>query len=345
MKSSKDKPGGEHQKIQNNLPQTVAVVYSEVKREYFPTEDQYITEKDAQRDALVIGEYLKKLNIKPLLYPGDPELPFKLKKDKPDLVLNLVASVRGNEYLCSSVPAMLEYLDIHYTGADSLGISLSCNKFLTKEILLQNKIPTPHYQLFNTPTDTLDSTLRFPLISKLNEIHGAVEITQESVYENEKLLRSRLKYLINTYNQPVIVEEYIVGKEITAYLLEGVKKKVYMAEKIFSNSKNKYTFADFKTQWIGTDTKISYEKYKDDILQEYIKKAFDVTRMSDYGKFDIRIDNSGRYYFLDSNSNPFFGPIEIESPMANILELYGVSFIETLKRLLANTMREAQNIK
>ncbi|KKU09479.1 MAG: hypothetical protein UX14_C0045G0011 [Parcubacteria group bacterium GW2011_GWF1_45_5] len=63
--------------------------------------------------------------------------------------------------------------------------------------------------------------------------------------------------------------------------------------------------------------------------------------MSDYGKFDIRIDQSGRYYFIDSNSNPAFGPKELDIAIANILGLYNISFPEILKRLLLNTMRDA----
>ncbi len=323
-----------------SLPKKVAIIYSEVKREYFPTEDQYITEKDAFRDASIIGKYVKKLGIETILLPGTSDLPERLRQEKPEMVMNFIASVRGLEYLASSIPAMLEFLDIPYTGAGILGESLSYNKFLVKKLLQQNNVPTPNYQLFNTPTDPLDSTLRFPLISKLNEVHGAVEITLDSVSENEKHLRQRLKYLMKTYNQPVLVEEYIVGREITAYLLEGVKKKVYLAEKIFKNPKGKYVFADFESQWLEHGPNIVYQKYDDELVREYVRKAFDVTRMADYGKFDIRLDSSGRFYFLDSNSNPFFGPKEIESPMANILDMYGVSFLDTLKRLISNTMRE-----
>ena len=60
-------------------------------------------------------------------------------------------------------------------------------------------------------------------------------------------------------------------------------------------------------------------------------------------KFDIRIDSSGRYYFIDSNANPSFGPIETENPIAIVLNMYGVSFIEILKRVLLNTIRDARS--
>ncbi len=324
------------------LPEKIGVVHSHVKEEYFPTRAQYITEKDAIKDASRVGAYISKLNMKPVLIPANNKLPLKLTSEKVDMVINLADSFKGNEYLSSSIPGVLELLEIPYTGADILGKSLDTNKFLIKKLLQQNGIPIPNYQLFNTDNESLNSTLRFPLISKLNEIHGGVEITKDAISENEKHLRSRLKYLIKTYKQSVLVEEFIVGREITGILLEGLNKKVYLAEKIFNKADEKYIFATFEDQWVkkGLAT-FTYKKYKDPILKEYIKKAFDVVKMYDYGKFDIRVDESGRYFFIDSNANPAFGPKENDCAMSYILDLYAVPFIEILKRLILNTLRDA----
>lgn len=323
-------------------PKTAAVIFSEVKKEYFPTESQYITEKDAYEDAKLISEYLNKLKIQTYLFPANELLASRLRKSHPDLALNLVGSVKGNEYLASTIPALLELLDVPYTGAGVLGESLSYNKFIIKKLLQQNGVPVPNYQLFNSFTDPIDPTLRYPLISKLNEIHGAVEITNDAVSENEKHLRDRLKFMIKTYDQPVVVEEFIVGREVTAILLEGLNKKVYFGEKIFNKPNTKYVFASFEDQWTNEGDSFKYQKYEDTLLREYVKRAFEVTKMADYGKFDIRLDSSGRYYFVDANSNPAFGPKELDCAIANILDMYDITFSEILKRLLLNTLRDSQ---
>lgn len=344
MKKNDDKPPSKNNK--KILPSLAVVIYSDVKREYFPTEAQYLTEKDALKDARVTAEYLNKMKIKTFLLPANEFLAEKLRRIKPEVALNLVGSVKGNEYLASTVPALLELLDIPYTGAGILGESLSYNKFLIKKLLQQNGVPVPYYQLFNSPADPIDPTLRFPLISKLNEIHGAVEITKDSVSENEKHLRERLKFLIKTYDQPVIVEEFIVGREITAILLEGLNRKVYFAEKIFTKKNQKYIFTTFEDQWLKEGyCSFYYQEYHDPLLREYVKRAFEITRMADYAKFDIRLDSSGRYYFIDSNSNPAFGPKELDCAIAHILDLYDVTFNEILKRLLMNTLRDVQGKK
>jgi D-alanine-D-alanine ligase len=228
-KSSKDVDGSDKPSNNKNgfsLPKSVGIIYSDAKRKYFATKSAYITEKDAYNEAKITGSYLKKIGIKAMYFKGNTRLPEYLKKRKPEVVLNLVGSVKGQDYLASTIPAILELLEIPYTGAGILGESLSYNKFLVKKLLEQNGVPVPRYQLFYAASDYLDPTLRFPLISKLNEMHGAVEITKDAVSENEKHLRDRLKHLIKTYDQSILVEEFIVGREVTGILLEGLNKKV-----------------------------------------------------------------------------------------------------------------------
>lgn len=328
------------------LPSKIGITFSDVKREYFPTEAQYLTEKDAEHDAKIVAEYIEKLGIKTFLYPGNASLPENIKKDGPDMIMNLVDSVKGDEASCSVIPASLELIDIPYTGTGILGMSLCANKFIIKKLFTQAGIPTANYQLFDTPNDPIDPTLRFPLLAKLNEIHGAVEITSDSVSENEKHLRDRLKFLIDTYKQPVLVEEFIVGREVTAILLQGLNKKVYLAEKVFHKPDQKYLFASFEDQWMDEGYEgFTYQKFEDPVLKAYVKKAFDISKMSDYAKFDIRIDSSGRYYFIDTNTNPAFGPKELSCAISVILDLYGVSFQDILKRIITNTVLDTMGQK
>lgn len=325
----------------------VGVIYSDVKREYFPTEEQYITEKDALDDAQVIAERIKGLGYKVALYPGNDSLIENLKKDKPDVVFNFVDSVKGNEYLSSTIPGILDIMDLPYVGAGILGLALCYNKFLMRKLLRNAGIPVPNFQLFNTPGDALDVELRFPIISKLNEIHGGVEIGHDAISEDEKHLRERIKYLIATYNQPILLEEFISGDEITVVCLEGANTKTYMARKVFSSANTKYVLTTFEDQWldVGSDKSkwaYTYDKYEDDKLKELTKKAFELARMEGYGKFDVRIDSSGRYYFIDFNSNPAFGPKELNTAMGLIVEeLYGVSFYDIIIRLIRSALSGA----
>lgn len=322
-------------------PKFIGVLYSDAKREYFPSEEQFISEVGVIDEAKTLCTYLEKMGISTKIYPGNNELSKMLMEDKPDMVFNLVQSVRGHEELSPTISALLELMEMPYTGTGTFGLSITYNKYFTKKLLELIGLPIPRYQLFNSPNDVLDGQLKFPLISKLNEIHGSVGIDENSVCDDEKALRAKLKDLISVYKQPVLVEEFIVGREITSIILEGTHRKVYSAEKILPEIPgSKYKFASFNYQWVD-EKPAEYIKHDGgDLLRDYIKAAFDILKMDDYAKFDLRLDESGRYYFIDCNANPAFGPKELDIAIGTVMDLYGISFEEVLKRIIDNTTRE-----
>lgn len=333
-------------RFKRSMPKKVAILYSEVKRQYFPTEAQYLTEKDAKEDAESFVPYLKKIGVKAVLLPADSRITNRLRRHKPDMVIDLVDSVRGCEYLSSAVPAMLDLLEIPYTGASVLGYTLCLNKYMTKKLLQQHGLPVPNFQLFTSWRQKLDPALKYPVILKLNEVHGSLEISKDSIVENDQQLRRRLHWLMKTYDQDILVEEFISGREIAAFLFHAYNKKVYAVERVFENGarKNKYNFMDYDLVW-KTDIKdffkkITYVKYNNALLSEMVKKAFEVVKMDDYGKFDLRVDRLGNFYFIDSNPNCYFGPPEVFCDLTIVMKMYGISFPVLLKRLLQNTMRE-----
>lgn len=323
----------------------VGIIHSDVKREYFPTEQQYITEKSAIEDAEKVANCLRATGVEVEIFPGNETLVEKLGSSKPDVVFNCVDSVKGFEYLTAAIPGLLEMLDVPYTGAGMLGLALCYNKFLTKKMLKNGGVPVPNTQLFFDPMEPLDIEMRFPLISKLNEIHGSVEMGSDAVSENEDQLRDRLRRLIKTYDQPVLVEEYIAGKEITVMVMDNDVTRVFLSEKAFNQTKEKYDFVTFDDQWAQASTdrstwSYSYKKFEDPNLEELGKKAFDLIKMEDYGKFDVRQDASGRYFFVDSNPNPSFGPKEMLTDIGLIIEeMYEVPFSEILSHIMTNAIK------
>lgn len=330
------------------LPERVAILFSEVKREYFPSEEAYLTEKDADVYAQEVAKYVGKMGIKVALYPGNEAVVNKLRYFKPDLVVNLVDSVRGDETLSASVPGMLEMLHLPYTGSGILGMSLNTNKYLTYQLLQNGGIPVPHHQLVTQPNQLIDPVLRYPLFAKLNNMHSSIAIDDNSICRSERELRLKLKEMYEVYHQPMLVDEFIAGKEVTVPVLDGLNTKVYPAERIFTNGETEkpegYKIVTFKQKWV-TWQGTTFVKHEDDSLRELARKAFTLVKMSDYSRFDVRVDGAGRNYFIDANANPFFGPPqETHSPYTMILEMYGVNFEEILRRLFINTMRSASGL-
>ncbi len=334
-----DEPGNKLDTPQP-LPKKVAILYSDVKREYFKTEEMYLSEEGADQYANQVAKYVQKMGIDVVTIAGDDQMATNLQKFHPDMAINLVDSVRGESTLGSSIPGVLEVLHIPYTGAGTLGWALGTNKFLMYQLLQSNGIPVPTHQLVSSSSDMIDPELRYPLFPKLNYEHSSIGIAEDSICKNERELRAKLRDLFTTYKQPVLIDEFIAGIEVTAAVLDGLNTKVYAVQrKVGDGIEDVVTFDKNWRDWLS----MSYVKYEDPVLKNYVKQAFEILKMSDYARIDIRIDAAGRYYFIDPNVNPFFGPpTETHATFSMILDMYGVRFEETLKRMFINTLQDAK---
>jgi hypothetical protein len=108
----------------------VAVAYSFIEREQFATEDAYHAEVEVEKRALDVIAELEKLGIHAKGYPGDPYFMTNLLVDQPDLVINLVDTLRGKDALQTSVPAALELANTPYTGAGLQGLVIGNDRNL-----------------------------------------------------------------------------------------------------------------------------------------------------------------------------------------------------------------------
>jgi D-alanine-D-alanine ligase len=319
----------------------IAIIYTDVKRKYFENKEDFITEEHADLYANDIAAYVSKLNISVETFPCDNNIAFNLKKYKPDMAINLVDSIRGKSWLGSSIIGLLEILNIPYTGAGALGWSIGSNKFVMYKLMETNGIPVPNHQLISNHFEMINPSLRYPLFPKLNIEHSSIGIDENSICENERELRAKLKDLFKKHKQDVLVDEFIAGIEVTSAVLDGINTKVYTVQrKTMGDTKEDVMTFDKKWKSWGN---IIYEKYDAPKLKEYVKKTFDILKMSDYARIDTRIDASGRLYVIDPNCNPFFGPAkETHATYSIILDMYGIDFIETLKRIISNTINDAK---
>lgn len=324
------------------IPEKIAVICSDVKKEHFPTLQAYETEKYALRDAKKIAYYVTKLGMAAKVFPANTRLIAGLKSFHPDLAINVVDSIDGVDSKAATVPALLEFLHIPYTGCNAVSIAIGYNKYLVKQLMDEQGIPVPKGQLFTDYSIPLKKSLRFPLISKLNNIHGSVGLINDSISDNETHVRKRIKSLLKEYPQSaVLVEEYITGKEISVFVVEeNEKRHIYMSEDTFTHSKNPYTIASFEFRWIDDNPGISMKKYTSNELELLANKAFTALGMSGYGKFDIRKNSKGTYHFIDANPNPAFAPPENDSPLANTAKnFYGVPFSHLLSMIIQSGLR------
>jgi D-alanine-D-alanine ligase len=319
----------------------VAVAYSFVQKDLFPTKDAYIAEKEVEERAQQVLEEVRKLGLEAKTYPADQYFLTNILVDKPDVVVNLVDTIRGKDKLASAVPAFLEYANIPYTGCATTGMVIGSNRHLFKELLDYNRIPTPEYKFIKDLRSNTPPAFDPPYIVKLNESGGSMGIDNRAVKETVAQVLKKVEDLQGDYKIPVLVEKFIDGQEITAVVFEdGKARHVFVAEKKFRikpDGKHEYT----SIESYENPNAAKYQFVEEELekkLMELCAKTFEILRFSDYAKFDIRVDEKDMMpYFIDCNPNTALGPGD--QPMTQVMKLHGIEFEEILASLLSKHVK------
>jgi D-alanine-D-alanine ligase len=176
------------------------------------------SELDSERTIEAIAAGLREAGHEVTFLEGDESLYGRLQRGYFDLAFNICEGHRGDSRE-SHVPAILEMLGIPYTGSKVLCLALTLDKPMTKRVLAYHNLPTPAFQVFDDPSAPLETGLRYPLFVKPVGEGTGMGINGNSAVRDERELRCQLEWLIHTYGQPALVEEYIEGREITVGVL------------------------------------------------------------------------------------------------------------------------------
>jgi D-alanine-D-alanine ligase len=183
-------------------------------------------ELDSERTIESIAGALRQAGHKVNFLEGDESLYGRLQKGHFDIAFNICEGHRGDSRE-SHVPAILEMLGIPYTGSKVLCLALTLDKPMAKRVLAFHGLPTPPFQVFDTPDDPVGGGLTYPLFVKPAGEGTGMGIDGNSVVRDEGELRRRLHWLIGTYGQPALVEEFIEGREITVGVLGNERLHVF----------------------------------------------------------------------------------------------------------------------
>jgi D-alanine-D-alanine ligase len=243
-----------------------------------------------------------------------PELPSVLASTPLDIVFNIAEGFKGRNRE-SQVPAMLELLDIPYTGSDPATLSIALDKALAKKIVRQAGIHTPTFQLMLTGKERLNKEFTaFPLIVKPVAEGSSKGVVSKSVCHTEAELREVVKELVGKYQQPALIEEYIGGREFTVGLLGERRPRVLPPmEIVFLDKEEKTPVYSFQHKLDWTD-RIRYDapaKIEPALLEKLraaARGSFMALGCRDVARIDFRMDDKGRIYFIECNPLPGLTP-------------------------------------
>jgi D-alanine-D-alanine ligase len=270
-----------------------------------------------------------------------------LNEIHPDVVFNLCESVYGNTCWEMNIPALLDLFRIPYTGSSSLTLGLCQDKGKVKDILLSQGILTPRYKIFDRGVGPIKGNI-FPIIVKPLHEDGSLGISKESVVFDVETLSRQIQYVIEKYDQPALVEEFIDGRELNVGLVEtnGKVGVLPISEIDYSEfPEGVPKICGYEAKWMTES--IEYQKSKpicpaplEWVMKKRVEhiavKVFKLFGCRDYARVDIRIDRDGEIYVLEVNPNPDISP---QSGMTRAIKVKGLTYQEFIGGLLERALR------
>jgi D-alanine-D-alanine ligase len=234
-------------------------------------------------------------------------MPRVVKGELPGMVFNVSYGIQGQARY-THVPSILEMVGVPYVGSGPLAHSLALDKVVAKMVFKQHNIPTPEFAVMADP-DSPVPDIPYPAIVKPK--NEAVSFGIRIVH-NDKELREGVTAIFEGFKQPVLVEQYIEGREVNVGLLgNNPPETLPPVELIFGKTGPAiYTYEDKKRT---SGREVSWEcpaKLSEEILAratEIARQAFDTLGCYDCARVDMRLDPDGNLYVLEVNSLPSMG--------------------------------------
>ncbi|MCB0748452.1 MAG: ATP-grasp domain-containing protein [Ignavibacteriales bacterium] len=243
-----------------------------------------------------------------------------------DLVFNIAEGLRGIGRE-AQVPALLDAYNIPYTFSDPLVLALSLHKGMTKRVLRDLGIPTPNFYEVKSIEDIDKVNLEYPLFAKPIAEGTGKGIHADSKIKNKAQLEKICKELLLKFNQPVLVEEFLPGREFTIGVV-GTSSKARtvgaMEVLLLTNAEQDvYSYAN-KENWVG---KVEYKLVNDEVVkkaEEYVLAAWNGLGCRDAGRVDVRVDRNGIPSIIELN--PLAGIHPTNSDLPIICTLNNISY-------------------
>jgi len=244
----------------------------------------------------------------------------RLEAFGPDLIFNTAEGRRGR-FREAFFPALFDELGMPYTGSDAYVLALTLDKQLTKLVLAQHGVPTPRWQYVEDAARLQVNALRYPVIVKPNFEGSSKGITQDSVVEDPLRLHEVVADALARYPAGVLVEEYVVGRDLTVPFLEaaapergGVLQPVeYVIDPAAQGQDRRYAIYDFalKTEldrYVTVRAPAKVKRSQAERIQKIAETVYRQLGVRDLGRIDLRLADDGGIHFLEINALPSLEP-------------------------------------
>lgn len=259
-----------------------------------------------------------------------------------DLIFNIAEGLHGRNRE-AQVPCILELFGISYTFSDPLTCAVTLDKAVTKRLVSSIGIPTPDFGVVKNLHDIDNIKMPFPLFAKPVAEGTGKGIDRDSVIESYKQLQNVCKRLLEKFKQPVLIERYLPGREITVAIL-GTDENAYVIGSMEIRIRDKTTIGNYSFRAKEECEKlVTYTPMEHGTLRKSVEKmaleTYKLLECRDAGRVDIRLDENNEPYFLEINPLPGLHPTHSDLPMIATQE--GMSYTELIGNIVNSAMKRA----
>lgn len=255
-----------------------------------------------------------------------------------DMVFNIAEGMYGIGRE-AQVPALLDAYQIPYVFSDPLVLSLTLHKGLTKRVIRDCKIPTAAFAIVEKPSDLDTISLAYPLFAKPVAEGTGKGIDSRSKVNNKAELDSLCIELLERFKQPILVEEYLPGREFTVGIVGTAENaRVVGVMEIVITAKAKEDTYSFHTKenWHGV---VEYPMATDDvekICSETALAAWRALGCRDGGRVDLKMDGNNIPNFIEVNPLAGINPEHSDLPM--LAGKKGISFNQLIDMIMKSAL-------
>ena len=270
----------------------------------------------------------------------------ELRSAEPELIVNLAESFDGKSALESNVAALLNLLDLRYTGSSPAGLMLAGDKALSKKVLSFHGVQSPQFATVHRGDVEWAGNLAFPLIVKPPQEDASIGITHASVVHNVQELLGQMGEVQGRFHQPPLIEEFIDGREFYVGVIGNADAYALppMEMDFTGFPTDRPRIASWNAKWgeegggegeeyAGTRTFVSKDlpPELDERLRKTAVDAFHALRLRDYGRVDMRMTEAGEVYVIEVNPNCY---LEESGEFARAAAADGLEYDALIGRLI-----------
>src|SRR2546428_6396627 len=241
---------------------------------------------------------------------------FALARTKVDLVFNLAESYAGDDTKDLNIPAFMDLVGVKYTGSGPHGLLLAQDKALAKKIVEFHGLKTPFSAVSHRGRVDYAHDVKIPLIVKPVSEDGSIGINTDSVVHSVKELMDQIHALHEELDVPILIEEYIEGREIYAAILGNRPPEALpLIELDLSRlpaDTPRIAGREVKFDRDSEEYRLTKSALAKDVdeettekLQEAAKTSYRALKLRDYGRIDMRLAKDGTIYVIEANPNPW----------------------------------------